>query len=118
MLRGAWNLWTILHPIQKSELRSKRDKNLKDPDGNNLPRHRGWKFHYDAEPFHRLTLPELKTLANTMSFNPKIGVQACNYALGELQAYSEHCIKSFRNAIDEHPECWHLHEGLGMVRRP
>ena len=113
MLRGAWNLWTILHPFQKSELRLTRNMNLKDLNGNTLPRQRGWKFHYDAEPFHQLTLSELKTLADTVNFKAKIGVQAGNYAFGELLTDSDHCIKNFRNAIDEHPKCWHLHEGLG-----
>jgi tetratricopeptide (TPR) repeat protein len=113
MLRGAWNLWTILHPFQKSELRLKRDLNPKDVNGNTLPRQRGWKFYYNSEPFHRLTLPELKTLANTVNFKAKIGVQAGNYAFGEVEAESEHCIKNFRNAIDEYPKCWHIHEGLG-----
>lgn len=113
MLRGAWNIWTILHPFQKSTLRLERNFNLKGLDGKTLPRQRGWKFYYDAEPFHRLTLSELETLANTVDFNAKIGVQAGNYAFGELEAESEHCIKNFQNALDEHPECWHLHEGLG-----
>jgi tetratricopeptide (TPR) repeat protein len=56
---------------------------------------------------------ELDEFANMGGFMPSIGVQAGNYAFGCIYARSDACARFFLSAIDEHPDWWHLHEGLG-----
>jgi tetratricopeptide (TPR) repeat protein len=56
---------------------------------------------------------QLDVLANMGGYNSSIGMQSGNYAFGCWYAKIDIIVLSYQSAIDEYPEWWHLHEGLG-----
>lgn len=60
-----------------------------------------------------ISTDQLDELARLGGFKQSIGVQAGNFAFGGFHANHPVTGRYFLSAIDEHPEWWHLHEGLG-----
>lgn len=114
VLRGALSTASLLGqpPFTKESATIRPDtKTTKDAISG---RRRGRQFYIDRGRYlYDGSVEEFSSLALSAGFNRQIGVQVGNFAFAELVAGSDHCIKSFQSAIDEYPECWHLHEGLG-----
>lgn len=116
MIEGAYTARSILTPPPDTlQSGGKRRERLMEWNEEQTAHKQGWKFQYSGggDYHHTITIEELKDLATAAKYNDSIGVQRGNYAFGEAMVKSDHCVQSFQNAIDEDPECWHLHEGLG-----
>jgi tetratricopeptide (TPR) repeat protein len=72
-----------------------------------------WRYPSSISSSGIVNKEQLDALANMGDYNPSIGVQSGNYAFGCWYAKIDIIVPSYQSAIDEHPEWWHLHEGLG-----
>lgn len=59
------------------------------------------------------TVSQVQRLGELGGFLPFIGLHSGNYAFGHLVANDQSCPRFFLSALDEHPDWWHLHDGLG-----
>ena len=72
-----------------------------------------WRYPSSISARGIVNKEQLDALANMGNYNPSIGIQSGNYAFGCWYAKTDVIVPSYQSAIDEHPEWWHLHEGLG-----
>ncbi|GAM43106.1 hypothetical protein TCE0_044f17647 [Talaromyces pinophilus] len=59
------------------------------------------------------TASHVQRLGELGGFLPFIGLHSGNYAYGHLVANDPSCPRFFLSALDEYPDWWHLHDGLG-----
>ncbi|KAI7973366.1 hypothetical protein EIK77_008275 [Talaromyces pinophilus] len=59
------------------------------------------------------TASHVQRLGELGGFLPFIGLHSGNYAYGHLVANDPSCPQFFLSALDEYPDWWHLHDGLG-----
>jgi tetratricopeptide (TPR) repeat protein len=72
-----------------------------------------WRFPSSMSTQWIVSPEQLAVIATNGGYDSFVGVQAGNYAVGELHAKSLHCVQSFQSAIDENPEGRYLYESLG-----
>lgn len=63
--------------------------------------------------YKSISTAQLNELVKLGDFKPSVGVQAGNFAFGGFFAHHPATARYYLSAIDEHPDWWHLHEGLG-----
>jgi tetratricopeptide (TPR) repeat protein len=59
------------------------------------------------------TASQVQRLGKLGGFLPFIGLHSGNYAFGHMMANDPSCPRYFLSALDEYPDWWHLHDGLG-----
>ena len=59
------------------------------------------------------TVSQVQRLGELGGFLPFICLHSGNYAYGHLVANDPSCPQFFLCALDEYPDWWHLHDGLG-----
>jgi tetratricopeptide (TPR) repeat protein len=99
------------HPIQWRELPNQ----YLDPKRAKYKGKPGYTWRYPSSISTRgiVNKEQLDALASIGGYDSAIGLQSGNYAFGCYHAESDNIVSSFQSAIDEHPDWWHLHEGLG-----
>ncbi|EED21754.1 hypothetical protein TSTA_089930 [Talaromyces stipitatus ATCC 10500] len=60
------------------------------------------------------TVSQVKLLGDLGGYLPFVGLHSGNYAFAYMAANDQSCPQFFLSALDEHPDWWHLHEGLGQ----